>query len=1371
MDQDPKSEAEATEKLQKLKDTPADQFEKPDQVVGWLINSVNRYEILFSAAVPVLSAVLLKCSLSVESTLKILNFYKKNSQKCKGDLAPQYVVAGISACALCVDDVTTTSESLLTAIRPSVYSHENTQTNAIEALKEVVIPRMKTLAEAKRYREALNMWRSVVKFTRFEKVPTNVTNKILHVATMAFKESDPEIHIDVFNSWKTFIERLPESTVRKSNYVSLLLNPLNRVYRDTESETNVHKFSVWWQLVRSLRSHAENNFDQVVMPLIQKVFNLSRSQQAKSAFDLPQTTRLVTREAYAVFALVLYRGNNEILKEMNGLHEKFPVNQHVLKDEHFVKHSALMREVLEIIVSNILEGSSPPPEVYPYLLLKILISRASSLYESDAHDLSRVFMSNAMKLLRETRLDPEQSLGIFGDLANGTPQKLIVTGHFVPEFAETPLAHVTVHFINRVSVTCSQGTENQRKRFKSLLRVLLERASSDFLPFAEHVVSNFEDIAPSLEIPIWLELVERLCEVIAHTHEVNQGSDSKPNFSAILSCLRYPFKKPPCLTQETVKSWSKLFTVFAANAILVKNIVPNQQIEEVCQILLEELILSENNLHRLMLYSQALDSVVRQVASESVPDKRPLGNLESLVKCLSHIAKTSSHFISDEKRPKSDSQLFVNVVTIFYHLIHTVQDSRVCKAICNALLPDLLQLYEFTRTRNIIRETCLHQVEAPLTNILGQLSEELVARAAAFADDSQFPTHMKHILNVAASHWKRSIRDTFIAYANSISAPVVEGDQSSQSLSQFIGVSDAVPVFASKAPTVQEKAPSAVQEKSPTPVVKRRSSRKNSKVVEKEDFTPIKSAKKKSIFTEHQLEKQAESKVIPSMYQDLSQSVDKNPSQTVVDTEVGTTVTTNAPVVDENANFDVELKAEEKDDVEIVQAPELGNVEEDKKSSADNPNVGMEIEGIRPIESPDDTEAAALPPTEGVNNENDEPVAKKKKRFSYNEGDDMPDPVEIDQQPSSLVKMAEKIQQQQQQQQLGDVEGAAFESPMRGFAARKRKLGQNFESPILMRMPPKNAFLVNSPSSRSRKMLEAAQAKQGGQTDIRNMLAGSTPRHNKCFPIHDNPQAASPPDDRRLTFAAPTNGFGASSPPSARRSILKRFSTGASVKRVSFSRSNEVCAFLKNRTAKSLFPPFTVKDDDNGVAVEETEASPRVDLCEKSFCEDLEESPETAENENDRDVSICSTINNSVRLELEPDEDSCVKKVLFDTDDAEQDTNRESSAADAEVCRADDEELMDAENVVETSSPQDAQPCGESSPNEAKDSVSVEIQTEAAQPLSEANLVDLIREAEGENRKQVLAHVSSPEFLGKMTSNERNAFAIRVFASIGFYVA
>lgn len=543
MDQDPKSEAEAKEKLQKLKDTPADRHEKPEQVVSWLITAANRYENLFTSVSAILSEVLLKNSLGVECTLKILNFYKKHSQKCKGDCASQFVLVGLAATAHCHDGVNTASESLMTAIRPSIYLHENTLSSILEAIKEVIIPKMKIHAEAKSYKEALNIWRSIVKFTRFEKVPTSVTNKILHVATMAFKEINPEIHIDAFNSWKIFIERLSESTIKKSNYVALLLNPLNRVYRDTDAETNPYKFSVWWQLVRSLKSHAENNFDQVVVPLIQKLFNLSRHHHSKSSGESTPVNRNISQEAYAIFALLLYSGNNEILKEMNGLHERLPVNQHVFKDEHFVKHSALIQEVLETVVNNILEetASPPPPKVYPYLLMKILISRASSLYVSSV-DLSRSFMTCAIRLLRETDLDPEQSLGVFTDLANGTPQKLMMSPHFIAEFPETPLANLTVFFINRVSQICSQGTENQRKRFKGLLRVLLERASADFLSFSEHVITNMGDVALSLGIPIWSELAERLAENIALTHEVNQGSDSEHNFSAITNCLRYPFK-------------------------------------------------------------------------------------------------------------------------------------------------------------------------------------------------------------------------------------------------------------------------------------------------------------------------------------------------------------------------------------------------------------------------------------------------------------------------------------------------------------------------------------------------------------------------------------------------------------------------------------------------------------------------------------------------------------------------------------------------------------------------------------------------------------------------------------------------------------
>ena len=311
-------------------------------------------------------------------------------------------------------------------------------------------------------------------------------------------------------------------------------------------------------------------------------------------------------------------------------------------------------------------------------------------------------------------------------------------------------------------------------------------------------------------------------------------------------------------------------------------------------------------------------------------------------------------------------------------------------------------------------------------------------------------------------------------------------------------------------------------------------------------------------------------------------------------------------------------------------------------------------------------------------------------------------------------------------------------------------------------------------------MLEAAQAKQGGQTDIRQMLAGSTPRHNNCITIVEHlPQMQQAlAEERRLTLSAANAAM--SSPASVRRSILKRFSTGASAKRVSFSRSNEVCAFLKNRTAKSLFPPVTVNDEENNVnekEEEEEDASPRVDLCEKSFHEDLDESIGNVENGSGTNASFCPSVNNSVRLELGTDDDndeeenpdSSVRKILFE------EVNVESTAAAAVVTQNVNgpEAESNVENaklddpVTEGSVPMEAD---EETVSGAEQLAGVE-SSSAPQPTPpQVNLIKLIREAEGEQRKEVLAHVSSHEFLAKMTTHERNAFAIRVFASIGFYV-
>ncbi|OQR73435.1 hypothetical protein BIW11_09733 [Tropilaelaps mercedesae] len=1230
---EPSSQAEAAESLTKFREqwTTLD----PTQigpVFEWLEQLDSKWENLHCEIIYAMGD-LAEGTMELGLCRRVIEHLKKNSHRCKGDAAKAYVSIAILLHLLKDEPTAVLADSVLSAIRTLVYKDEVALAGVIGMFKAKLVPKMKEMADAKQFQEALTLWRAIIRFTGFEKVPTVVTNGVLHIVTLAFKETDPNVHVDAFSSWRVLVESLPRPMLRKAAYVKLLLNPLNRVYRDTDAVTTPHKFAAWWQLVRSLEDDIEAHFDDVVFPLINKVFSIpsAKARQVNpTAFASP--TRDIPHEAYAILALLLYKGSVEIMTEMTKLDSNLPMNQHAIKDACFAKHQSLLAEVLTLVLNNIVHRVTPPPHGYPYILAKLLLSRIISLYEGGHHGLVRVFLSTIYKLLQAKLFDTDQMLSVYTDLANGVPQKVMGSSQFnlrdgSSSMHECPIVSLTAFFVQHVPVMCQKEradtpamkiTKNKRT-YRHLLKVLLECGSTamNFLHFTDHVSKSLGQGEGVLQTDSWLEIADHLSSFIKHTHEVNQGGSLEHDFSALINTLKYPLRPNLNLTTDVIKKWTELFTVFAIDAALVKDVAVNQPIEELCAHILDDLSKTDFDLNRLMLCSQAFETVAKQACLETVTvgKKIPLGNLYSLVKCIALLANRGREFVQSKKQLKSNCQFFVTIVHICHALVQRTNDLSLCRHVLFAIVPELIPLLEYTKNKAVVRETSLALVELPLLHALALFAETFVDKAekAVKIYDEKFMEIARAAIEHGSGHWKSNIRDSFIRYAKFLSIPVVEPEPVLQSLSQDVVIPDVSPVTVQPKMALSAKT-AAVTLPTAGATVKRRSSRKVTK--DDEEFTPIKTAKKKSIFTEHQLEKQSESRIIPSMYQDLSQSIDKHSTQqnghngvVIIETRVV------APVIDEDAVFnDITPKKVENE------APVNGDNTK-CSSQARRSLVGKDIEddGVKPIdnsivEGVKDLHSALLDQPINVaeqetrsitvgemgddnnnnnnnnNNENEEPITKKKKRFSYNETDEMPElAVAIDQQPASLTKMIEKIQGEQLEREKEEL--MQNNSPLRPQGARKRKItGQPIESPITAKLQQRN-FLINSPSSRSRMILEAAQARHTINSnstipsvthDGRHSLAGFTPRREKTvgFAPDKATDVSSPQPMTNGLFTAPTS-------PSVGRSILKRVSTGASAKKVSFSRANEVCAYDKHprvSTAKSLFPPVMVQSDQNSSA-------------------------------------------------------------------------------------------------------------------------------------------------------------------------------------------
>ncbi|XP_022664446.1 uncharacterized protein LOC111251757 isoform X2 [Varroa destructor] len=1424
---EPSSQAEATEALTKFREQWAASLdtERVVEAFEWLEKLDGRWEQMHVDILCVMGE-LAAGTMELVSCRRIIEYLKRNSHRCKGDAGKAYVGIAIMVHLLKDESTAILAGNVLSSVRTAVYKDEATLASVIDMFKTKLVPKMKELADNKKFLDALALWRAMVRFTGFEKVPTAVTNGVLHIATLAFKETNPSVHADAFSSWRILVESLPRYMLKKPAYIKLLLNPLNRVYRDTDAATTPHKFGAWWQVVRSLEDDIEAHFDDVVFPLINKIFSIpsAKTRQVNpTAFASP--TREIPQEAYAILALILYKGTIEIMTEMSKLNDNLPINEHTIKDACFVKHQTLLTEVFTLVLNNIVHGVTPPPQGYPYLLAKILLSRISSLYDNGHYGLVRAFLSMIYKLVQARLFDTEQMLSVFSDLANGVPHKVMVSSQFnlrdgSSSMHECPIMSLTAFFVQHVPTMCEKErhdapalkiTKNKRT-YRQLLKALLECGSAgmNFLHFADHASKSLAQAEGVLQTDSWLEIADHLSSFIKHTHEVNQGGSLEHDFSALINTLKYPFRPNLSLTSDVIKKWTDLFTVFAIDAALVKDVGVNQHIEELCAHLLDELSKTEFDLNRLMFCSQAFETVTKQACLETVTigKKIPLGNLHSLVKCVSLLANRSHEFIQSKKQLKSNCQFFINIVHICSALIQRTNDVSLCRHLLLTIVPEILPLLEHTKNKAAVRETSLTLVELPLLHALAMFADAFVDRAekvGSSSENEKFFQMARSAIEHGSGHWKSNIRDPFVRYAKFLSVPLSQPEQVSQSFSQDVVVDDVSPV------TIQSKTPVKAATPTSGATVKRRSSRKATK--EDEEFTPIKTAKKKSIFTEHQLEKQSESKIIPSMYQDLSQSIDKISSQ-----QNGPTNNSNnqllitetrvvAPVIDEDAVFeDITPK-----EMEQEKAP----IEDDDSKRASKVKHSLagkdtEADGVKPIESgdtidikelhrtpieqalpaivPQEVIPATSPETPIVvtdnNNENEEPLVKKKKRFSYSETDDMPEPVVvIDNQPSTLSKMVEMMQNEQQEREKEET--IPVNSPLRPQGARKRKLtGQPIESPITAKLQQRN-FMINSPSSRSRMMLEAAQARHTMNagpvvqsstvhSEGRHALTSSTPWREKAVAFASTERtvdSGSPQPSSNGGFATPVS-------PTVGRSILKRVSTGASVKKVSFSRANEVCAYDKHprvSTAKSLFPPVMVQSDQNSSTETSHNSLKGVDLDQSMHVSDTNK---LAKEEESTTISATSSVAPAAVVDAPTSESIVVESMSSDL------ANDPSKLDESSIVLPD----ITIPGQGESKAPASDPPIVESKatmtlkPSTPKVTVSEEVSLvrrieNAADTLpietnkiaESINIVECIKSAHPEQLTAVLELIVSDKFIQTLSPEVRGTFFSKCLATMSSY--
>lgn len=538
------TEAQVSKKLDEIRTSLPER--KLRDVLEWIIKIPKSHPKLF----PEVAATLGKISeqtVDVSHLEKIIVFFKNNLEKCEGACVEHFVFVSFIVHAQEAETLDGVAGEVLQRVQDATAKNDNTAQVMASLLKSRIVPKLKEMAETKNYTNAFAVWRAIVRTTKL-KITTSITNDVLQIATMAFKENNPEYHALAFKSWKILIENLPPDVLRKPAYIRLVLNPLNRTYRDTDANSTVQKYIAWWQHVITLGEDAELSFDEVVVPLLQKVFCMpsAKARQVNpTAFANP--TRTIPQCAYTILALLWYNGHPDLRQELQQLgHPNFNLNEHSFKVSCLAKHFNVFDDAITLIVNNIAQKVCVPPKEYPFLLCRILLSRIGSFYENDHHDMVRMILSTVYSILK-TKLDLEQTLKTFQDLADNLPSRVMSSSQFnfrKGSFSmhECPVLTFTSFYIRHVAEIChAAGGDVNRKKFRHGLKTLLDKGSKNMnvLRFLDHVLVSLQDV-DTLEAESWQEVSAFLSSFIEQT--IGSGGKLERDSGAIPSALAFPMR-------------------------------------------------------------------------------------------------------------------------------------------------------------------------------------------------------------------------------------------------------------------------------------------------------------------------------------------------------------------------------------------------------------------------------------------------------------------------------------------------------------------------------------------------------------------------------------------------------------------------------------------------------------------------------------------------------------------------------------------------------------------------------------------------------------------------------------------------------------
>ncbi|XP_067648705.1 telomere-associated protein RIF1-like [Haliotis asinina] len=591
---------------------------------------------------------------------------------------------------------------LLDTCLPWMVNIKELRTVLVQDFRTKQCPELKKLFHGNEI-YVLKVWRILVKLFGEELHHGGFINHMLPIAELGFKHALAEVKIEAFKSWKNLIDNfaLNPSIVSDPKRVKLIMQVFKINNAKVESVA-LEKLEAWWHFVTALGSKISQNFDQVVLPLLQFCIGGNRNSAVhpmtpttphmglKNAMSSPVTPRLnltVSSPGMSrpVFPALQLKGCDVLAhilvcpSKMLDL-PKVDIKLDGLSCEvvsgtpMFLKHASVIVSCsLDLIGA---QGSHIPEPQLIYIwhcLLHHLRSAIESSSRSENREALSSFLGHFQTLVFSQSLTPKTIMKLFAPVCS-LPQKALASTAYNINSGKvvrgTPALFLCEVLLAPTLLKELASSEN----FISLFSTLINCGTSTVtgvLEFCQAVTNVLNEQASFITNPdalwrLWSILANTLQEHIVKTNEVNQGDSLEYNFDSLYTVLLFPVKNKlgtrlnQPISKSLLKTWGELYRSFARLSALVTTAEANIACEEFCQ----------KVLHCLEEEPSKESAVVEFVAQmcQVVVDNVDFSSLGSN-SGFSHGASLSpSKWIKRKNKPMENLQSFIKL------LVHLLED-------------------------------------------------------------------------------------------------------------------------------------------------------------------------------------------------------------------------------------------------------------------------------------------------------------------------------------------------------------------------------------------------------------------------------------------------------------------------------------------------------------------------------------------------------------------------------------------------------------------------------------------------------------------------------------------------------------------------